>query len=203
MDAFFAWFESIQPAWMYMALGVSAYVENVFPPIPGDTVLVFGAYLVGRDVIRMDLTMVVTTFGSLLGFLTCYAAGRWLDRRFIHKYMGLVFSEERYLRVEQWFQRYGYWVIGINRFLSGMRSVIAVAAGISGLRGRWVALLGLFSAAIWNGLLISIGSSVGSNWEVLSGYLQEYNRIVGLVLLTALSIGLLLYILQKNGNNHT
>jgi len=32
---------------VYVALFLSAYIENIFPPIPGDTVTVIGAYFVG------------------------------------------------------------------------------------------------------------------------------------------------------------
>ena len=40
--------QRLDPKWLYPVLLVSSYVENIFPPLPGDTVTVFGAYLVGR-----------------------------------------------------------------------------------------------------------------------------------------------------------
>ena len=34
-------------ALLYLLLFLSAFIENVFPPAPGDTVTAFGAFLVG------------------------------------------------------------------------------------------------------------------------------------------------------------
>ena len=40
--------KSISGPYGYLLLAVSAFFENMVPPIPGDTVTVFGGYLVGR-----------------------------------------------------------------------------------------------------------------------------------------------------------
>ena len=45
MDAFITYLNSLPDPLIYLALGVSAFVENVFPPIPGDTITAFGAFL--------------------------------------------------------------------------------------------------------------------------------------------------------------
>ena len=43
--------------WMlYLILFASAVVENLFPPIPGDTITAFGAFLVGTG--RLNYFMV-------------------------------------------------------------------------------------------------------------------------------------------------
>ena len=34
---------------IYLVLGVSAFIENIFPPAPGDMIVAFGAFLVGAD----------------------------------------------------------------------------------------------------------------------------------------------------------
>ncbi|MBQ41251.1 MAG: DedA family protein, partial [Gemmatimonadetes bacterium] len=39
------------PLWAYAFLLISAFLENVIPPVPGDAVVVFSAYLVGRGVL--------------------------------------------------------------------------------------------------------------------------------------------------------
>ncbi|MEJ2053360.1 MAG: hypothetical protein P8X42_05520 [Calditrichaceae bacterium] len=38
--------QQIDPGMVYFVLFLSAIIENVFPPIPGDTVTVIGAYLI-------------------------------------------------------------------------------------------------------------------------------------------------------------
>ena len=54
---------------IYLALGISAFVENICPPIPGDTITVFGAFLVGTKRLHFFGVYLSSTLGSLFGFL--------------------------------------------------------------------------------------------------------------------------------------
>jgi len=47
MEDLLDFIKSVDPLWMYMILFVGAYIENIIPLIPGDTIVVFGAYLAG------------------------------------------------------------------------------------------------------------------------------------------------------------
>ena len=40
LDAITEYFASLSAGWFYVALFLSAYIENVVPPVPGDTVTV-------------------------------------------------------------------------------------------------------------------------------------------------------------------
>ena len=77
---------------------------------------------------------------------------------------------------EQWLDRYGTALILVNRFLSGIRSVIAIAAGIGGMGWKKVVLCGLVSMGVWNGMLLYAGVLVGRNWGRIVEYLGYYNR---------------------------
>ena len=185
-------FTQIEPATAYTILVVSAFVENTFPPIPGDTVTVLGAYLVSSG--RLDFWGVYlsTTFGSVFGFFTMYLLGRRFGRPFMRsKLRARIFDESQIRKVEKWFGDYGLWVIVANRFLSGTRSVISLFAGLFHLNAALVLLLSTISALIWNGLLIYGGYQLGVNWEVLSGIIGQYNKVV--IALTIIIIGIIIY----------
>ena len=167
-------------------LFVSAYVENVFPPIPGDTVTVLGAYLVGRGSLDMIPVIGTTVFGSLAGFMTIYYIAYTKGRAFFTVHLHRILSERNVRRAERWIERYGDRVLLINRFLAGMRSTVGVLAGIGGLRPGRVALFSLVSILVWNGILIYAGFLVGANWGVVAGFLKTYNRIVWIVVLVIL-----------------
>ena len=115
-------------SWLYIFLFISAVVENVFPPIPGDTITAFGAFLVGTGRLRFLLVYVVTTVGSVVGFLLLYFIGRYLGRNFFMERDYSFFSKESIVSAEVWFQKYGYWVVLFNRFLPGVRSVISIVS---------------------------------------------------------------------------
>lgn len=191
LDAFLTYLASLPPPLVYVFLGLSAFVENVFPPIPGDTITAFGAFLVGVKQLRFTWVYVSTTLGSLLGFLSLYWIGRQLGRRFFIDRNYRFIRAEEIVRAEEWFKRYGYFLILINRFLPGIRSAISLSGGISGLRFFRVALLALMSCAVWNGIWILFGYFVGSNWEVLR---SEMGRVMGRYNLAVAALMLLLVV---------
>lgn len=185
--------------WVYAALFLSAFLENVVPPVPGDLVVVLSAYLVGRGALSWPPVYAATCLGGTAGFLVVYWLGRTRGRglltgrgqgggRFLP---GHWISPRRLARAEAWLGRYGPWLVLANRFLSGVRSVIALAAGLGGMGWRQVAVLGLLSMALWNGLLLFAGMAVGENWEQVTGLLTRYNRIVVAAVVLAVVILLL------------
>lgn len=162
----------------YIMLFISAFVENVFPPIPGDTVTLIGAYLVGTGNLNYFGVLVSTTLGSVVGFMSLFLLAYWLEWRFIERYNFKWLQRAHIDRVQAWFHRYGYGVILANRFLSGVRSVISFAAGLSKLRIWYVFVLSFLSALVWNGLIITAGVVIGENWQVIENYIKLYNQII-------------------------
>ena len=142
------------PFWAYAFLLLSAFLENVIPPVPGDTVVLFSAFLVGRGVFDWAPVYAVTCAGGLGGFAVVYALGITRGRAFIEGPGRRFFSARALERVEVWLGRYGMWLIFASRFLSGVRSVIALSAGIGRLPWPRVMVMGLASMAMWNALLL-------------------------------------------------
>jgi membrane protein DedA with SNARE-associated domain len=187
-------FSHISPLMAYLVFLLSAYAENVLPPVPGDTVVVLGAYLVSTGQLDFWGVYLATTFGSEIGFLTMYLIGRRYGRSFIYnkKYGARMFKEEHIRKVEKWFSRWGYWVIFANRFLSGTRSVISLFAGSFHLHPVPVILLSTLSALIWNALLLIAGMLLGKNWQVISDIISRYNQVF-----IVLFIGLLIFLVFR------
>jgi membrane protein DedA with SNARE-associated domain len=185
-------FNGLTPTAGYLLLFVSAFLENVIPPVPGDTVVVLGAYLVSTGYLDFWGVYISTMLGSLVGFMTMFIIGLKLGRGFIYKKnRARYFKEEHIRKVQVWFSRWGYWVIFANRFLSGTRSVISLFAGFFHLKIVTVLVLALLSAMIWNGLLIWGGMMVGDNWHIISGIVKQYNQV--LIVLTLLVAGYFIY----------
>jgi membrane protein DedA with SNARE-associated domain len=172
----------LDPLWAYGLLFLSAFLENVVPPVPGDTVVVFSAYLVGRGALGLWPVYLATCVGGLGGFMVMYYLGYSRGRAFFVGRRGGLLSQERLAQAEQWLERYGAALVLANRFLSGIRSAIAISAGIGQMAWSQVALLGLISLVVWNGLLLYAGLLVGQNWEVVAGLLKQYNRLLLLLL---------------------
>lgn len=187
LDAITGYFLTLKTGWLFVALFASSYIENVFPPIPGDTVTVFAAYLVGRSQSRLAEVLLSTTAGSIAGFMTLYAVGRRLGRDYLLARDYRFLPASRIAKAGRWFEHYGIWVVLSNRFLSGIRSVISIVAGI--YRLSWPKVLAAAAAGclVWNSALILAGYELGSNWRAVGGVLSRYNTVL---LTLALAAGL-------------
>ncbi|MCU0593986.1 MAG: DedA family protein [Desulfobacterota bacterium] len=175
---------------IYLLLGLSAFVENLVPPIPGDTITAFGAFLVGVGKLSFAWVYISTTIGSLLGFMCLFWLGGFLGRHFFIERDFRFLRAKDIIKAEEWFGRYGYFLILFNRFMPGIRSAVALAAGISRFRTVPVLFLSLLSCAAWNLIWIFMGHTLGTHWETvekkMGDFLVRYN--VAMIVLIVLVV---------------
>jgi membrane protein DedA with SNARE-associated domain len=173
-------------------LGVLAFVcfitllENVFPPSPSDTILVFCGTLIGLGTVGFAPMIASATLGSVLGFLAMYWVGERYGVQIIESKRFRFLPVDGIQRAEDWFRRYGFWVIVANRFLSGTRAVISMVAGIAKMPLGATTLLSAVSAAVWNAILLGAGAMLGKNWLKMDEYLQLYGKVLLIILVAAL-----------------
>lgn len=187
LEAITQFVHNASPLVVFTLILLASYIENIFPPIPGDTILIFGAYMVGVGDLSYFLALVTTLVGSVAGFMTIYYMGHRFGRGFIFERQQKWFSDKALARVDRLFNRWGYGVVLINRFMAGLRSVIALFAGVGHLDWRKVFGLSFLSSLVWNGVLIWLGARLGKNWEVVRHYLAEYNSIATIVFLVIIA----------------
>ena len=168
---------NLTPFWIYVTLFIFAFVENVFPPSPSDLVVVVGGSLVSTGVISFIPTLVLTTIGSMIGFMVLFYIGSTVDKKIIHAGKFRYIPVDAIDKVERWFKKYGYWVIAVNRFFPGTRSVISFFSGMSMLNVKKTVILASLSAFLWNAIIIYLGYVFGSNITVVDEYLSTYSNI--------------------------
>ncbi len=196
-EAFLQFLRSLPDAFIYIMLGVSAFVENVFPPIPGDTITAFGAFLVGTGRLRFLGVFISTTLGSLAGFLCLFYIGGYLGRKFFIERDFRFFKAKDIIRAEDWFSRYGYFLIAFNRFIPGIRSAISLAAGLSSFKLGRVTFLALVSCGVWNLGWILMGYIVGTNWEVAKSAFTTLMFKYNVTFFALLALLVVLFIIRK------
>ena len=196
-ETFLNYLHSLPDALIYVLLGLSAYVENIFPPIPGDTITAFGAFLVGIGRLDFFGVYVSTTLGSLLGFMTLFWLGLYLGRRFFIERDYRFFKAKDIIKAEAWYRKHGYLLVAFNRFLPGIRSVISLAGGLSRLRVMGVALLALLSCAVWNLIWILMGYMLGTNWEVFEARITAILTSYNIIVLAVFALVIIFFVVRK------
>ncbi len=161
-------------------------VEYVFPPFPGDLVVVLGSWYAVKGEISWPAAFAAVTAGALAGAWLDYrvgaALGARLDRRLARR---SPLSEERLVRFEASYRRWGVLLLAANRFLPGIRAFLFVAAGASGIPLRTVLLFGGLSAIAWNVVLLGAGALVARNADELVRLVEQYTRVAWGVLAAA------------------
>jgi len=162
-------------------LGFALFItmlENIFPPSPSDSVLVFMGSLVGIGTIGFLPLLVFATIGSVLGFIIMFLLGSKFGERIVDSNKLAFINQKSMEKPEQWFRKYGYYLIIANRFLSGTRAVISFFAGLSDLDLKKTVILSTGSALVWNSILIYLGYIFGNNYEEILNYLGLYGKII-------------------------
>lgn len=187
----------LTPLWLYILLFIFSFVENVFPPSPSDLVVVIGGSLIAKGVINFVPTLIVTTIGSVIGFMALYYIGYKFNEKLLLKGKMKFISREGLQKVDRWFSRYHYGIILINRFLPGTRSVISFFAGVSRLGFYKTMFLATLSALAWNTIIIYLGIFFGENVRVVDKYINAYSDIVLILTIIAAVVWYLIHRSRK------
>lgn len=184
------WIEQVIMAFGYPGLAALMLLENLFPPIPSEVVLPLTGFFVSRGELGFVAALVTATAGSLLGAFILYALGRLGGRPLVLRYGRLLRVNEKELdRADDWFDRYGGWVVFLGRMVPGVRSVVSIPAGMSEMPLGRFSLLTALGSAVWNSLLIGAGWLLGENWQRVSGLVGSGSHAV-LVALAVAAVGL-------------
>lgn len=166
-----------------LILFFGSFVEYVFPPFPGDTLVLLGAWYAVNGALSWPMTFLAVTAGAVAGAWVDWRAGVALGRRLdrsAHRRGGL--GEERLRRFEAGYRRWGAWLLVANRFLPGVRAFFFLAAGASGIPLREVLLFGGISAALWNAVLLAAGGFLVGNLEELVQLFGRYTSVAWLAM---------------------
>lgn len=193
IERFLATLAAIAPGWLYFAVGLGAAVENIFPPVPADTFVLFGAFLSEQGAVTGIGVFLVTWSSNTVTALGSYwvalrwgrpvlatPAGRWVLRpRQLERLAGL-------------YDAHGSKIIFVSRFLPAFRALVPFFAGISRLSFWRTAIPVAAASAIWYGILVWAGVFFGRHWRVLVEALEGVNTLLLVVAgVLALCIGVI------------
>ncbi|NTU58316.1 MAG: DedA family protein [Chlorobiaceae bacterium] len=204
IDSIMGYLQQADPSSIYLILFLSAYLENIVPPIPGDVPVAFAGYLLAYSNLSFFWTLFWTTLGSTGGFMTVYLLSRSLGLKLYasgesevhHRFaiwMHKLFPPSEMEVVRQKFSTHGYAAVLLNRFLFGSRALISIVTGLLHLNVLLVLLAALVSSTLWNVLLLYGGYMLGQNWQGIGKYVVLYSIPV-----TIIFVGFMLYSVVKH-----
>ena len=187
-----------------MCIGVFLLIliENIFPPIPSEVILLFGGFMTTYTSLNVLGMTMSSTLGSVLGALILYKIGNFFNKetlkRLIHTRLG------KLLRINNsdidssynYFQTKGEKTIFFCRFIPLIRSLISLPAGINKMDITKFTIYTTLGSLIWNIVLITLGHIVGSNWKSILKIFDLYSTYA-VVIIFIISIVLIIKFYKK------
>ena len=175
----------------YFAVFALIFLENVFPPIPSEVILLLGGFFVGRGNLNFLPTILSATAGSLFGAYILYGIGPLLPTEKIYdsaergwmKKLG--FKRKEILTVVEQFEKKGKIFVLIGRCVPIIRSLISIPAGIVEMPVPLFSVLTVIGSFVWNSILTYLGYKTGENWHIILSYLDYYKYIIVALLAVA------------------
>jgi membrane protein DedA with SNARE-associated domain len=153
-------------------VGVALLValENVFPPIPSELVLLLTGFNVSESRFGFVGAVVAATVGSVIGAYFLYGIGRLLSEERLERFLATVGKFVGLKRKDvhkgfTWFERHGTAVVLFGRLIPVVRSVVSIPAGAEKMPLLKFTLLTAAGSLVWNIVWVSIGWGLGDQWE--------------------------------------
>jgi membrane protein DedA with SNARE-associated domain len=179
----------------YPGLFVLLMLGIVGLPVPDETLLTAAGFLIRKGDLHLLPTYAVSLLGSACGITLSFVLGRTLGFGLVHKY-GRLFhvTEERLAHFHRWYQRKGRWGLTFGYFVPGVRHLVAIAAGTSGLSWPSFGLFAYSGAVLWIVTFLTTGYLVGEEWARAS---TQARRLIVFAFVVLLLGGLTFALLRR------
>lgn len=195
MERFVAWVAGLTPLTIYLVLGFSTFIENIFPPIPSDVAVALGGFLTQHSGVSPMAVWLVAWLGNFAGAVAVYLVTRRHGRRFVASPLGRsLLPGAAIVAMEREYLRFGMAGIFLARLLPGFRSVIAPFVGLVELPPVPALLPIAVASGLWYGFLTWAGARLGAQWEAISRFISGVNRTLAIIaVVVAVIVALLLW----------
>jgi membrane protein DedA with SNARE-associated domain len=164
----------------YLVVGLVIGIESMGVPLPGETTLIAAALLASQGHLRLEFVIGAAAVGAIIGDSVGYYIGRKagrglferLGRRFHH------FSEERMVRAEKYFQRYGVWTVFFGRFVALLRIFAGPMAGMLRMPYPQFLAANAGGGIAWATTIGIVAYNIGDNADKIFGQLSIWALVV-------------------------
>lgn len=193
---------SIMNQFGYFGIFFLIFIENIFPPIPSEVVLLFGGFMTTYSKLNLIGMVIFSTLGSTVGAIVLYFIGKILNKERLKRIVSGKIGKVLRLKAsdidkaDHWFDTKGNKTVFFCRFIPVVRSLISIPAGMSEMAMGKFLLYTITGSLIWNTVLLFVGSKVGENWKRIEAIMSQYSHII-LILLIIGFLGFVIYHFSK------
>lgn len=175
----------------YLGIFFLIFVENIFPPIPSEVILLLSGFITSYTTLNVLLMIIFSSLGSLLGAIILYYIGKILNKDRLKKIVRdkigkVLFLKEKDIdKANIWFNTKGNKSVFFCRFIPIVRSLISIPAGMSEMPIIKFIVYTFCGSLIWNTFLICLGHTLSDNWSIMLDILDKY-KIITIIIMSCI-----------------
>ncbi|MGO1712264.1 MAG: DedA family protein [Senegalia sp. (in: firmicutes)] len=161
----------------YIFFFISQLLQVLFPPYPGDMVLILEGYL--SEIANLNIILVISNaiLATSLSSIALYLLGRKEEEKILHsKIINKLFETDKVLKLKKLFDRFGAIVIIISKFIPGIYSITILSAGVFKVKKRIAYSSIILISSLHHIALIFLGKILGENWTFVFRKIEIYNK---------------------------
>ena len=180
----------------YIILFSALLLELIAFPLPGELMMTYCGFLVYESKMNWIICILVATAGVIIGITISYFVGSKLGRNFFEKYGSYIhLGSAKIEKTSKWFKSSGKKLLILAYFIPGVRHITGYFSGITDIPYRRFASNAYLGALIWTATFISLGRTLGPEWEKFHTYFSKY-LISGILIISLILI--IIYVYRNN-----
>jgi len=196
------WIKNLMNSLGYVGIAMLMFLENVFPPIPSELIMPLAGFTATQGQLSFIGVVLAGMVGSVAGALPLYYLGRTVGEDRLKEWADrygrwLTVSSNEIEKADRWFDRHGHKAVFLCRLVPGIRSLISIPAGISGMNLVTFVLYTALGTGIWAAFLAYLGRLLGENYQQVDTYLGPITYVV----LGVLALGAGIWVWRRKQNH--
>jgi membrane protein DedA with SNARE-associated domain len=159
-------------------------------PIPSEVTLPFAGFLANQGSLNLLFVIITGILGDLVGSIIGYSIGYFLEENLllslIKKYGKFILvTEHDYQKVTGWIKKHGAPVVFVGKAVPGVKSFVAIAAGITEVKFTKFIISNVLAALIYVSAASYFGFYLGSKWNTLGIYFRQFEVVIVILVILA------------------
>ncbi|MBO0804935.1 MAG: DedA family protein [Nocardiopsaceae bacterium] len=181
------------------AIGLLLLLENIgVPVVPGEFAMIAGAIYAGTGQLNVVAVGVTSVIASFAGAMIGYGIGRLGGRTLVLRYGKYVLIKEHHLdKAEHAVDRFGGVIVVVARFIVGLRELVGIISGVTGMRQATFATFNAIGAVAWVATWVSLGYLAGDHIGAIYSSVSRYALYVIIAAVLVLAAWIVLRLLRR------
>jgi membrane protein DedA with SNARE-associated domain len=192
------WISGVMDSMSYFGIIFLMFMENVFPPIPSELIMPLAGFSTTKGKMSLIGVSIAGMIGSVLGALPIYYLGKTVGERRLKQWADkygkwLTISGKDIDKSKKWFGKHGSKAVLIGRVVPGVRSLISLPAGMSGMPLVPFLVYSALGTGAWAFVLALLGRILGNNYEKVSRFLGPVSYLI----LAGLVVAAVMFVMKR------